>query len=76
MKNQVVLENDFLPADREGQIEAFVEHYNHQRYHEILGNVTLAGAYFGRAEIIINQRERIKRKAIEHRRLQHRGIAA
>ena len=33
-------------------------------------------AYFGRAETIIKQRERIKRKTIEHRRLQHRKLAA
>jgi putative transposase len=58
------------------QIEAFIEHYNHQRYHESLGNVTPADAYFGRAEAIIKQRERIKRETIELRRLQHRKLAA
>ena len=75
-KNRVLLENYFLPGDLEVQIEAFVEHYNHQRYHESLSNVTPADAYFGRAETIIKQRERIKRKTIEHRRLQHRKLAA
>ena len=29
-----LLENYFLPGDLERQIEAFVEHYNHRRYHE------------------------------------------
>ena len=53
-----------------------VEHYNHRRYHESLDNVTPADAYFGRAEAIIKQRERIKRQTIQHRRLQHRKIAA
>jgi hypothetical protein len=62
--------------DLEAQIEAFIEHYNHQRYHESLNNVTPADAYFGRAETIIKQRERIKRQTIEHRRLQHRKLAA
>ena len=76
LKNRVLLENYFLPGDLEVQIEAFVEHYNHQRYHESLNNVTPADAYFGRAEAIIRQRERIKRKTIQHRRLQHRKIAA
>ena len=76
LKNRVLLENYFLPGDLEVQIEAFVEHYNHQRYHESLSNVTPADAYFGRAETIIKQRERIKRKTIEHRRLQHRKLAA
>ena len=76
LKNRILLENYFLPGDLEGQIEAFVEHYNHQRYHESLDNVTPADAYFGRAETIIKQRERIKRQTIEHRRLQHRKLAA
>ena len=76
LKNRILLENYYLPGDLEAQIEAFVEHYNHQRYHESLNNVTPADAYFGRAETIIRQRERIKRQTIEHRRLQHRRLAA
>ena len=36
LKNLVLLENDFLPHDLERQIEGFVEHYNHERYHEAL----------------------------------------
>jgi len=76
LKNRILLENYFLPGDLEQQIEAFVQYYNHQRYHESLNNVTPADAYFGRAPAIIKQRERIKRKTIEYRRLQHRKIAA
>lgn len=76
LKNRILLENYFLPGDLEHQIEAFVEHYNHRRYHESLGNVTPADAYFGRAETIIRQRERIKRQTIQHRRLLHRSQAA
>ena len=76
LKNRVLLENYFLPGDLEVQIEAFVEHYNHRRYHEILNNVTPADAYFGRAASIIRQRERIKRKTIEHRLLQHSKLVA
>jgi len=76
LKNRILLENYFLPGDLEAQVEAFVEHYNHRRYHESLNNVTPADAYFGRAEAIIKQRERIKRRTIEYRRLQHRNLAA
>ena len=76
LKNRILLETYFLPGDLEARIEAFVQHYNHQRYHESLNNVTPADAYFGRAETIIKQRERIKRQTIEHRRLQHRKLAA
>ena len=84
LKNRILLKNYYLPGDLETQVEAFVEHYNHQRYHESLKNVTPADAYFGRAEAIIKQRERIKRKTIEQSRpsttlrraLHHRKIAA
>ncbi len=76
LKNRILLENYYLPGDLKAQVEAFVEHYNHQRYHESLNNVTPADAYFGRAQSIQLQRERIKRKTIEHRRLQHRKAAA
>ena len=76
LKNRILLENYFLPGDLEAQIEAFVDHYNHQRYHESLNNVTPSDLYFGRAQAILNQRERIKRKTLEIRRLQHRKLAA
>ena len=76
MKNRILLENYFLPGDLKARIDAFVEHYNHRRYHESLNNVTPADAYFGRAAVIIKQREWIKRLSIQHRRLQHRKLAA
>jgi hypothetical protein len=38
--------------------------------------VTPADVYFGRGQTILNQRERIKRKTIETRRLHHRKHAA
>ena len=76
LKNRILLKNCFLPGDLEAQISAFIEHYNHRRYHESLDNVTPADAYFGRAKDILAERDRIKRQSIEHRRLQHRKIAA
>ena len=76
LKNRILLENYFLPGDLERQIETFVEHYNHERYHESLKNVTPADVYFGRAQTILNRRERIKEKTIEHRRLQYRKAVA
>ena len=76
LKNHILLENYFLPGDLECQIENFVEHYNHERYHEALSNVTPADVYFGRAQAILQQRERTKRNTIEHRRLQYRKAVA
>ena len=71
MKNRVLLEHDFLPGELERQIEAFVEYYNNQRYHESLGNLTPADVYFRRDQQILKQREEIKRKTMRTRRLRH-----
>lgn len=48
------------PADLERQIGAFVEHYNHARYHDSIDNVTPADVYFGRSEAILAEPKRIK----------------
>ena len=70
LKNRILLENYYLPGHLEAQIEAFVEHYNHRRYHESLNNLTPADVfYFGRAQTILLERERIKRRTIQQRRL-------
>ncbi|WP_295849318.1 integrase core domain-containing protein, partial [Tardiphaga sp.] len=76
LKSRILLENYYLPGDLERQIEAFVEHYNHARYHESINNVTPADVYYGRAEAVIAERRRIKLATIENRRLQHRLQAA
>ena len=64
------------PGDLEAQIERFIDHYNNRRYHESLDNLTPADVYFGRGPTILAQRARIKQQTIEHRRLQHRKLAA
>ena len=76
LKNRILLDNYFFPGDLKAQIEAFVDHYNHQRYHESLNNLTPADVYFGRGQTILLQRERIKRKTLKTRRLHHRKSAA
>jgi putative transposase len=76
LKNRILLENYFFPADLEAQIEAFVDHYNHQRYHESLNNVMPADVYFGRAKSIIRERAKIKKLTFQKRRLQHQKQAA
>ena len=65
-----------LPDDLEAQIEAFVGHYNHQRYHESLNNVTPADVYTGRGQTILLEREKTKRSKMRLRRLQHAKSAA
>jgi putative transposase len=76
MKNHVLLENYFLPGDLERQIGAFVDHYNNQRYHESLANLTPADVYHGRGAKILKMREEIKKQTFRQRRLQHQAAAA
>mgnify|MGYP002621987415 CR=1 FL=1 len=64
------------PVQGEGGIRAFVEHYNHARYHESLGNLTPADVYHGRGHSILSMREKIKRQTIQQRRLTHFKSAA
>ena len=76
LKNRILLENYYLPGDLENQIGAFVDHYNNHRYHESLGNVTPADVDFGRDTAIIERRKKIKKLAIQKRRLSHQQKAA
>ena len=76
LKNRILLENYYLPGDLGNQIETFVTDYNNRRYHESIDNLTPADVYFGRGQTILLERERIKRKTIQTRRLIHRSQAA
>ena len=75
-KNRIFLENYYLRGHLEARIDAFVDHYNNQHYHEAIGNLTPADVYFGRGQTILIERERIKRQTIANRRLLHRRQAA
>ncbi|MFT6607139.1 MAG: hypothetical protein ACJA2X_002349 [Halocynthiibacter sp.] len=76
MKNRILLENYFLPGDLEAHIADFVGHYNHQRYHESLNNVTPADAFTGRGHTILLEREMTKRETMKLKRLPHAKSAA
>ncbi|GBQ90893.1 hypothetical protein AA0535_2147 [Asaia krungthepensis NRIC 0535] len=76
LKNRILLENYFLPGDLERQIEASIQHYNHQRYHESLNNVKPADALV-RSGFSHHQTARNDRtEHIAHRGLQNCAIAA
>ncbi len=75
LKNRILLENYFLPGDLEKQIEAFVDHYNHQRYHESLKNLTPADVYFVHGQSILAKRRQIKKRTIAKRRLHYQRHA-
>ena len=76
MKNVVRLENYYTPGDLDRSIARFVEHYNHRRCHEALGNVTPADMYDGRQREILSRRERIKRETLARRKRENLRRAA
>jgi transposase InsO family protein len=76
MKNQILLENYYLPGQLEQRLAEFVAYYNLRRYHESLNNLTPADVYFGRGQTILTRRENTKLKTIELRRRLHHAFAA
>ena len=76
MKNQILLENYYLPGQLEQRLAEFVDYYNLRRYHESLNNLTPADVYFGRGQTILTRRENTKLKTIALRRRLHHAPAA
>ena len=74
LKNVICLENHYFPWQLEQAIAAFVQHYNHLRYHEALDNLTPADVYFGRRGEVIPQREVIKRQTLALRRAEYSAM--
>jgi putative transposase len=75
MKNVVKLENYYFPWELEKAIEEWVSHYNHERYHESLDNVTPADVYNGRRNDILNRRSMIKTRTLMQRKVQNLRLA-
>ncbi len=76
MKNILLLDNYYSPDTLKAEIEAFVEYYNYQRYHESLDNVTPADVYTGRAATIIKERQRIKERTMKLRKQTYKKAIA
>ncbi len=68
---KILLENYYLPGKLESAISRFVGYYNHERYHESLDNLTPADLYYGRGEMVLSMRQKIKRRTLEQRRQLH-----
>jgi putative transposase len=68
MNNLVKLNNFYLPEQLVDTIGEFVAYYNNECYHESLKNVTPADMYYGRQELTLKQRERIKKETLKRRR--------
>ena len=71
MKNQILLNNYYLPSELQEHLQRFVSYYNHERYHESLNNLTPADVFYGRGAEILEQRERIKQNTLAMRRQMH-----
>jgi hypothetical protein len=69
-----LLENYYSPPELEDRISAFVNYYNHDRYHEALENVTPADVYYDRDLEVLARREQIKRRTMLLRRKQKRFL--
>jgi|GEM_PF-785053 len=57
----------YIQGSTSAETAEFVEQYKHRRYRESLGNLTPANVYFGRGQAILLERERIKRRTLQHR---------
>ena len=71
MKNEVLLENYYLPGQLESALAHFVDYYNHKRYHESLNNLTPADVYYDRGAKILDMRQKIKQRTLSKRRRLH-----
>ena len=71
MKNQILLNNYYLPGELQEHLQRFITYYNHERYHESLDNLTPADVYYGRGQEILDQRETVKLNTLAMRRKMH-----
>ena len=71
LKNQILLENYYLPGELENQIQAFIHYYSHERYHESLHNLTPADVFYGKGEEILKRRQQIKMNTLAMRKQNH-----
>ena len=75
MKNVVKLEHYYFPWELENAITEWVAHYNHERYHESLDNVTPADVHNGRRNDILDRRSMIKSRTLMQRKVQNLRLA-
>jgi len=71
LKNQILLENYYLPGELEARIERLVDYYNNDRSHESLNNLTPVSVYFARGEPTLARRQQIKLNTMAMRRKMH-----
>ena len=65
LKNQILLENYYLPGELKMRIEEFIIYYNTRRYHESINNLTPEDVFLGRGNAILEERQKIKLKTMK-----------
>ena len=75
MKNVVKLEHYYFPWELEKAIADWVDHYNYERYHESLDNVTPADVFEGRRNEILDRRTLVKARTMTKRKLHNLQLA-
>ena len=71
MKSVVKQNVYYFPEELEQAVAQYVHHYNYERYHESLSNTTPADVYFGKANRIIERRNKIKQQTLKDRKLRY-----
>jgi putative transposase len=66
-----------LPQLLKARLGEFIHYDNTERYNESLDNLTPEDVYIGRAQTVLNRRQRIKQKTLaEQRRLHYQHKTA
>ena len=68
MKNIIMLDNYYSPAELADQIRIFIVYYNNYRYYESLNNVTPADEFYGRQNAILKYCESGRNETYKRRR--------
>ena len=71
MKNQILLNNYYLPGELQEHLQKFVNYYKYESYHESLNNLTPANVFYGRGQAVLDQRAVIKSTTLAIRRKIH-----
>ncbi len=74
MKNLTLLDHYYSPSELEKRIGKWVDYYNNHRYHEAIEKVMPADKYFGKDQLILENRKKIKNQTIRERRRINRLI--
>jgi len=73
LNNLITMRNYCAPGELDQEIGRFVAHYNNERVHESIKNLTPADVYYGRAREILTERERLMRQTLASRKRYNLG---